>query len=129
MPLCLACRREFAHHLVLEARALARWRGKSFDADAAVGQIGLTMMDAMGLTPRKRGDFETFQRHVVVTPVREDLPENPEEKFDPAAGERYEFHVGIVHPTPPEQLETLRQAALAGLAQARDYRDARLVGA
>ena len=125
---CARCGGAFQAHFSLAASATARWRGPSFEAAQAAADVGLAVMEAMGLSVRAPGAAEKFQREVMVKPHRlSETPFNPREKFDPVATpEPWEFHVGWLA-TPPavDVLDRARMRALAALSRAKGFRDAR----
>ena len=127
---CDRCGGAFQAHIVLAALANARWRGPSFEAAQAMGDIALAVMEAMGLDLRAPGAAEGFQREVMVKPHRlRDAPFNPREKFDPVADpEPWEFHVGWLGAPPPAAVvERAKERALAALGRPKGFREARLV--
>lgn len=123
MEPCPLCREPFAAHVALRAFCSARWRGASFDAQAAKGAIGIATMDALGWSAREPGALDRFQSRVRVEAYRATPPEglNPEDKFDPSEGEWWELHVGFRDAPPDGVVEKAAALAAEALARARNY--------
>ncbi|MHB8603824.1 MAG: hypothetical protein ACYDCK_01110 [Thermoplasmatota archaeon] len=125
---CDRCGGAFQAHFALAADAAVRWRGPSFDAAQAMGDIALAVAETLGVDARAPGAVEAFQRRVLVKPHRiSDAAWNPREKFDPTKErEPWEFHVGWLAEAPDEAgLARAKTAALTALAHAKGFADAK----
>lgn len=120
---CPLCREAFAAHFAHRAFCAARWRGASFDAAAAKGAVGIAVMDALGWTAREPGALDRFQARVRVEAYRATPPAdlNSEERFDPAEGEWWEFHVGFRDAPPAGVAEKAATLVGEALARSRNY--------
>ncbi len=122
---CPLCRRVFADHVALRALCTARWRGASFDAAQARANVGLAVMDALGLDPRDRAAVARFTREVAVESHRTARDPNPPAAFDPTGEpEWWEFHVGFVTPVAADVRERAAAGALMALARSRGFASA-----
>lgn len=115
MAPCPACLTPHPQHFVVKARTDKPWRGKSFDADAAVGEAGIAMMRALDLDPANRAAFLDFATHVHVRAV-------PGEAAPARLGtDRWDIHVGVSGTIPAALVPKLREAALAAVRGSRGF--------
>lgn len=126
---CPECREPFAAHFAVRARCRVRWRGASFDAQAAKGAIGIAVLDALGWSAREAGTLDRLQDRVRIEAYRAVAPDdlNPHERIDPNEGEWWEFHVGFRSETPPSVVEDATRGVVSALARARNYERAAVV--
>jgi hypothetical protein len=110
---------QFRHHLVVRARCAKRWRGANFDLAAAQGNVGAAVARALGLSAR--GDLASFLERAVVKAYGEGLPANPAEEIDPAAGEAFEFHVGLRVDVDAATLARVERAVREAVASSRHF--------
>lgn len=111
----------FPAHFVVAARGRKRWRGHNFDAAAAEGNVGAALAAALGMPARTTADLEAFLRRVFVRAYGEGLDPNPAAVFDPDAGERFEFHVGLRDPGDAARAKELEEAARRAVAASRNF--------
>lgn len=119
MDPCPTCGGPHPFHAVVRARSAKRWRGTNFDAAAAEGAVGAALMRALGLDPGNASDFAEFARVAVVKGVRPRVELNPEERFDPAEGEAWEFHAAVRREV--TDADAVRKALEAAVAGARNF--------
>lgn len=111
----------FRHHVVVRARCTKRWRGANFDARSAEGNVGAAVAEVLGLGVRTTKDLEAFLRRAFVRAYGEKLDPNPAEPFDPAAGEAFEFHVGLREDAAPETVRAVEAAARGAVERSRHF--------
>lgn len=117
---CPVCRTPHAQHFIVHGRTLSPWRGKSFDADAAVGRVGLAMMGVLEMDPQNALAFRDFTDHVTIHPY-------PGERTPGHAGtDKWDVHVGVSGVIPEALLPALAKAAEAAVRGAPGFVEARL---
>ena len=111
----------FPAHVVVAARCRKRWRGHNFDAAAAEGNLAAALAAALGTGARTTQDLEALLRRVFVRAYGEGLDPNPEAVFDPEAGERFEFHVGLRDAADAARVKELEEVARRAVAASRNF--------
>lgn len=122
MPgVCPRCLMAFPAHVVVAARCTKRWRGHNFDAAAAEGNVGAAVAVALGVPARTTQDLEAFLRRAFVRAYGEGLDPNPAAVFDPAVGERFEFHVGLRDAGDAARAKDVEEAVRRAVAGSRNF--------
>lgn len=120
----------FAEHFVLRGHCKVRWRGKSFDGDQALGNVGLALMQALGYPA---SGFLEFSKRVKVTPFREATP--PAQTTggltqvapQTGEGEWWEFHVAVKDEVEPALVARMKEAGRRALDRSRNFELAAVV--
>lgn len=126
---CAKCE-PYADHFVVRGTCTVRWRGKSFDGDQALGNLGLALMQTLGYPP---SGFLEFSKRVKVTPFRE-APAEPATTGglvsvapQDGEGETWEFHVAVRDSIEPISRARLRESARRALDRSRNFKAAEIV--
>lgn len=111
----------FPRHLVVRARCSKRWRGHNFDQAAAEGNVGAGVADVLGMRVKTTPELTAFLKRCFVRAYGEGLDPNPAAEFDPAVGERFEFHVGLREPVDDATWARIEAAARDAVARSRNF--------
>lgn len=118
---CPRCLMRFPRHVVVRARCSKRWRGANFDRANAEGNVGAAVAAVLGASVRTTADLEAFLRRALVRSYGEALDPNPAAPFDPAAGEAFEFHVGLREEVDDATAARVERAVREAVARSRHF--------
>lgn len=110
----------FPQHVVVRARCTKRWRGSNMDAQAAEGNVGAAVAEALGLTVRTSAQLEQFYRKAFVRAYGE-RRDATAEVANVDEGESFEFHVGLREPVAADVLASVEKAVRDAVARSRSF--------
>jgi hypothetical protein len=118
---CPRCLIAFPHHLVVRARCAKRWRGANFDQAAAEGNVGAALASLWNIDVRAKDGVERLLRKALVRSFGERREVNPTQRYDPAEGEDFEFHIGLREAAAPADVERVRAAVVDAIRGSRNF--------